>query len=604
MMLRWFLTGSMLLALAAAPPRAAAGPLGMTGTDVTSPDGVAYTLYTGKVASFDGVPLDVDLTVPQGPISPRPLLVMMHGWGGSKTDWESPTVHNTSPDQDGYNNVAFVARGYAVLNYTARGFHGSCGPEAGSDPACAKGWTHLADRRFEIRDTKYLVGLLADAGVAVPGRIGVTGGSYGGGQSWLLALEGDRVSVADAADPEQVTLQSWTSPGGVPLHLAAAVPKYPWSDLIHSLQPNGRASDGVILPDGDRLQPFGIMKESWVSGLFALGAATARYAPAGADPTADLVVWYDAVQAGEPYRADNPAIAEAAHQLTTWKSPYYQDGLIAADVAGHDEVPVLDVQGWTDSLFPEVEANALVNKLKRADGRWPVSVTVGDVGHAIAQNKASDWQPINAAANAFLDHYVLLGSRTRLASTFSARATTCDATVGALYKAGSWTALARGRLHLAAAGGSQATTSAAGDPPGGAETDPVANGGTCIMLAPGQSSGVAMWDFPVAASVVLLGAPVVTFGLTLSGTDAEVNTRLWDVAPDGSRTLVTRGAFRLAGASGPTTVAYPLWGNGWVFRAGHAIRLEAVQNDAPYLRADNLASAITYQSVALDLPVR
>ena len=64
---------------------------------------------------------------------------------------------------------SFVARGYAVLNYTARGFHGSCGPEAGSDPACAKGWTHLADRRFEIRDTKYLVGLLADAGVAVPG---------------------------------------------------------------------------------------------------------------------------------------------------------------------------------------------------------------------------------------------------------------------------------------------------------------------------------------------------------------------------------------------------------------------------------------------------
>jgi len=113
-----------------------------------------------------------------------------------------------------------------------------------------------------------------------------------------------------------------------------------------------------------------------------------------------------------------------------------------------------------------------------------------------------------------------------------------------------------------------------------------------------------MWDFPVAADAVLLGAPVVTFGLALSGTDAEVNTRLWDVAPDGSRTLVTRGAFRFAGASGPTTVAYPLWGNGWVFRAGHTIRLEAVQNDAPYLRADNLASAITYQSVALDMPVR
>src|SRR5438552_5011184 len=127
MMLRWFLTGSVLLALAAAPPRATAGPLGMTGTDVTSPDGVAYTLYTGRVASFDGVPLDVDLTVPQGPLVARPLVVMLHGWGGDKTDWESATVSNTSADVDHYNNVAFVALGYAVLNYTARGFHVPCG---------------------------------------------------------------------------------------------------------------------------------------------------------------------------------------------------------------------------------------------------------------------------------------------------------------------------------------------------------------------------------------------------------------------------------------------------------------------------------------------
>jgi len=31
-------------------------------------------------------------------------------------------------DSCGYNNLAFAAHGYAVLNYTARGFHGSCGP--------------------------------------------------------------------------------------------------------------------------------------------------------------------------------------------------------------------------------------------------------------------------------------------------------------------------------------------------------------------------------------------------------------------------------------------------------------------------------------------
>ena len=108
--------------------------------------------------------------------------------------------------------------------------------------------------------------MLADAGVAVPKRIGVTGGSYGGGQSWLLALEADRVSVADPTDPERVTLVPWTSPLGTPMHLAAAVPKYPWSDLVNALQPNGLASDGVVLPDGDRTEPVGIMKQSYVSG--------------------------------------------------------------------------------------------------------------------------------------------------------------------------------------------------------------------------------------------------------------------------------------------------------------------------------------------------
>ena len=101
----------LVLALTALAPRSAgAGPLGMAGSDIVSPDGVAYTLYTGKIPSFDGVPLDVDLTVPQGPVTPRPLVVMLHGWGGSKTDWESATRSNSSPDEDGYNNVAFVAR--------------------------------------------------------------------------------------------------------------------------------------------------------------------------------------------------------------------------------------------------------------------------------------------------------------------------------------------------------------------------------------------------------------------------------------------------------------------------------------------------------------
>ena len=115
---------------------------------------------------------------------------------------------------------------------------------------------HLADRRFEVRDTQYLAGLLADSGVADPQRVAVTGGSYGGGQSLLLAVQGDQVSVVpDPNNPatyDQASLTPWTSPlQHLPMHLAAVVPKYPWSDLVDSLLPNGRASDGVLLPDSD-----------------------------------------------------------------------------------------------------------------------------------------------------------------------------------------------------------------------------------------------------------------------------------------------------------------------------------------------------------------
>lgn len=79
--------------------------------------------------------------------------------------------------------------------------------------------------------------------------------------------------------------------------------------------------------------------------------------------------------------------------------------------------------------------------------------------------------------------------------------------------------------------------------------------------------------------------------------------RLWDVAPDGSVTLVTRGEYRWTGAPGTTTtVSYALLGSGWIFQAGHQVRIEVTQNDAPYMRLDNYASAVQYSSIRLTLP--
>src|SRR5256714_13822252 len=171
-------------------------PAGVTCSQASSNSPI---VCSGKIPSWDGVPLDADLTLPPGPVAPRPLLVMLHGYANDKTEWESASASSSNPDKDHSNTASFASRGYAVLTYTARGFHGSCGQGPLTDPRCARGWMHLADRRFEVRDTQYLAGLLADAGVADPQRVAVTGGSYGGGQSLPPAMQGDQ--VATVPDP-------------------------------------------------------------------------------------------------------------------------------------------------------------------------------------------------------------------------------------------------------------------------------------------------------------------------------------------------------------------------------------------------------------------
>src|SRR3979490_1700557 len=51
-----------------------------------------------RVPSFDKVPLDVDVTLPASGEGPFPTIVMLHGWGGNKSAFET-----SSPTGDGNN---------------------------------------------------------------------------------------------------------------------------------------------------------------------------------------------------------------------------------------------------------------------------------------------------------------------------------------------------------------------------------------------------------------------------------------------------------------------------------------------------------------------
>jgi dienelactone hydrolase len=195
-------------------------------------------ICSGEVPSFDGTLLDVDLTKPaQNTGSVHPLIVMLHGYGNNKHEWESLTNEGDGADKYDWNSHWFSQHGYYVLTYTARGFRdpksgsgyqpptpgGSSGAE--SDPNAV---IHLKSRDTEIKDTQWLAALAAYSFPDIdPSKVAVTGGSYGGGESWTQASQAQ-----------------WTFPheqdSDLPvLQLQVAVPKYPWTDLAYSLAPNG-----------------------------------------------------------------------------------------------------------------------------------------------------------------------------------------------------------------------------------------------------------------------------------------------------------------------------------------------------------------------------
>jgi len=96
----------------------------------------------------------------------------------------------------------------------------------------------------------------------------------------------------------------------------------------------------------------------------------------------------------------------------------------------------------------------------------------------------------------------------------------------------------------------------------------------------------------------------------LAGPGATLHARVWDVAPDGTALLVTRGTYRLdtlaAGDADPPagTVRLPLYGNHWPLDAGHRIRLDLQEVDTPTFRPTNLVNTLTLAPPALELPTR
>ena len=591
------------LALAGAAPARAASPLGLS--DCQPAQGVYQC--SGLARTWDGVPLDTTVTLPSAAASRLPLVVEIHGFGNSKYEYLDPA--STAYTDNAYG---WAKHGYAVLTYTARGLWGSCGtPESrlASPAACARGYIHLADTRYEVRDTQELIGRLVDDGVADPARIGVTGDSYGGGQSIELVALRDRVMLPDGR------LVPWRSPKGTPLRIAAAAPVIPWTDLVYAISPNGRTFTDAVPAPGADTTPVGVFKTSIANAIFAAaefaigpgqptgepfvpGRPMGYLAPAGSDPEADVAGWVARSDAGEPYTdAQSQAIVD---RLERYHSAYGIDSSIAPP-------PLFVGSGFTDDIFPVDEALRFVNRTRRDHPDTPVSVLFGDFGHQRAANKPADRARLMRSIHDWFDHY-LRDQGPAPATGATATTQTCphDVPSGGPFTAPAFDALARGEVRFSSTA-AQTISSSGGDPSVALAIDPAAGGGDdCAQTSAADEPGTATYRLPAAPAggYTLLGAPTVAAHLQTTG-DASVQqvaARLWDVMPDGAKqTLVARSLYRPSGQASDT---WQLHANGWTFAAGHVPKLELLGADAPYGRPSNQPFQIGVTRLELRLPVR
>ncbi len=551
-----------------------------------------------RLKSFDGTPLEVWVILPPAPASGSdgryPLVVQSHGWGGSAGGPNDTQFYGPTAD-------TWAKSGYAVLQLTARGFNDSCGSTASrlaSPVPCASGYIRLDDDRYEVRDIQNAVGLLVDAGIVDPARIGATGESYGGGVSLQLATLKNRVMNANGS------LTPWKSPNGTPLSIAAAAPVIPWSDLVYSLLPNGRTLDYQIASPTDDLSPIGVEKQSFVTGLYALGEASGQYSAPGTNEEADLTNWYSQVTAGEPYDT-NPQAKSIVTEIAHYHSAYYLlDG--SYGVPRQAPPPLLIANGFTDDLFPVDEAVRYYNLAHSLYPSDPISLLDGDFGHQRAQNKDADKALLLSHIESFFDRYVK-GSSTGGQPSATAEVVTCPASApsGPVYSAPSWSALHPGEVDFRG-GAAQTISSAGGDPTVAKTFDPIAGGGACATAPAGNESGTATYRLPAAtgAGYTLLGSPTVIANLQSTGTYPIIATRLLDVNPaTNTETLVARGVYRLDPNHPNGLQVFQLHPGAWHFAAGHVAKLELLGRDAPYVRASNGSFSITVSGLQLRLPV-
>ena len=606
-----------LFMLAVVPQAAAAPPSSIFGGEITcttqaQPDG--RTLCSGPggpdsnapantVPSFDGVPIDVNVAFPNAQTfgdGPYPLAMYFHGFGGGKEGFDGDLKR-------------FTDLGFAAFSMTERGFKKSCGKPAAIAAlnaevpgACDRGFIHLMDTRYEVRDAQYFAGLLADQGLILPKKIGTVGASYGGAKSMSLGTLKNRIMLPDGS------LAPWKSPGGLDMEIAVAAPIVPPTDFAYSLVPTGRTLDYVtdapyLGPDGKA--PFGVMKSAITNGLATAGDSFSGQNGTDLDPLWDINGWKTMMTAGEP--AD-PEVADLMiEEMTNHHSSYYIDHSIPP-------APMIIAEGLTDDLFPISEAIRFYNRTKNQYPDSTVGLLFADIGHPRApvagdasQGRAADKELGYQTVEAWFDYY-LNGNGTKPAAGVTSLSMVCpyEQPAGGPFTSDTWANFAPGELRLndpttrviSRDGGSPAVVS------GFMTLIPA-----CTQQPETAEEGIAQYDFPVATGggYTLGGSPTVIADISVeNGSASQIAARLLEINQNGQQRLISRGVYRPEKTG---RQVFQLNGNVYHFAAGTRARIQLLPRDGTdgptgailsSFRPSNDQRDVTIRNVEIRVPVR
>ena len=542
---------------------------GLTGLDCSFSSETVRDCRGFLRSDVDGTLLDVTLQRPQGD-GPFPLVALVHGYAGSKTS-------------SGDIASRLISEGYAVLRYSTRGFGQSWGQ------------VNMSDIHAEIGDLRSMIGQVADdpANALRADAVAVTGASYGGGHSWLALVT-----------------PTFTSAGGTPVQIRTVIPIAPWTDLLYSLIPNGRERRSVDRPGG--------LKLSYVNGLYGSGI---RRNPARPYPNYPdyFIAWHAWINAMEPTAVD-PVYGSIVDGLAGYRSIWWQQQFWQS--AATARVPIFQVQGLTDDLFPLPEAKRMLLALQSIDPTYPIATYLGDLGHPRASNKTGEVDHVLDLLTQWLGFY-LKGEGTEPPHVIYAAVTRPREepfNPANIITVGRYEDLSTAVLTTAFRGTTVLVNPAA-DPLAGFVWDPLVLEASHELQplpappdAPLVANSLGVHEVDVSAlsggsDILIAGQPLVHLRARGGAPRVQLNVRLFDVAPDGTRQLITRGTYTLDNVGSPIVlsdpeVTIPTYGNVWRAPAGHRLRLEITNVDSPYITPSRVPSVTVVSRVRLEIPVR